>query len=71
MKGTWPWHNPLVPAHHKGLRRYGLRDTPCAVCGKLFRKADIDERGWCCWCVYDQQQLLDDRIALDSSLALE
>lgn len=54
MKGTLPWHNPEVRPHHKrGRHQYGVRDTPCVLCNKLFRKDDVAQ-GLCTWCAWDQ-----------------
>lgn len=61
MKGTWPWHNPLVPAHHKGRRQYGVRDVRCSCCSKLFRAEDVDpESGRCAWCQWDHRLVIGD-----------
>ena len=66
MKGTLPWLDPRVAAHHKGRRAYGTRDTRCASCCKLFRREDVNEEtGRCVWCAWDrlpwwQKQLMTD-----------
>ena len=66
MRGTLPWNVPRKAMHHTGRRAYGLRDTRCVSCCKLFRREDVNtETGRCIWCEYDrlpwwQKQLMTD-----------
>ncbi len=68
VNGILPWLVPVPEKHHKRAKAiYGKRDTLCVKCKKLFRSSDVQEDGWCLWCLWDKEQASTPDIVLSSS----